>query len=595
MMIKRARFSSDDEPLVHLIEPGEMVKTASGMVPEVQKFISTLRPDSRYTYTLVNAMGYSEYFGANSNKDYYGYNPHLGFNGLMHAPPDWGADPANDMVRGKKWFYGYPCFYGASVYAHHKNSNPELFGFGDVVFVMPNHRMKRIELVLRVNHERAHAKGRANLLDRIRSGERMDVSMGAKVPFDLCSISTDWEAIQRAWGTFDPVKHAHPGIAILKYHKNVAPIAGLSVTRADYSEYMRKMPGQILPDGRKVFVYNDFPRFFDISFVWIGADRTARVMWHLSPEKGVEQVTREQTEIIPGPVTTVHRRLLMIKGAENEKTAADSMFYKASEIEKEIPAVSARKIELHTLAEPDIPYDLLARACDSSGPKSLLSTLAVLGIALKPREFQVVISRGNPLLEKLAEEAMQEKKDFDTSTSDVGDQFAVTGEGVRSDVATAMQHAQGARSSYAPSLLQRLTNKTPQRSVLLKESSALAKMSAFEQDLAAEYNGYRLSLLENAADIYPQYPLLPFVKTANPLLLGLAPVIHLASAHLRKKQDAGEELGTVGSLIAENPTFFSMSTIGMGLRALMAADARGGIITAAKSLAGVVKKTLVGA
>src|SRR6185295_11826397 len=37
-----------------------------------------------------------------------------------------------------------------------------------------------------------------------------------------------------------------------------------------------------LPDGRKVAVRNDTPRFFDISFVFIGADKTAKVLAKLA-------------------------------------------------------------------------------------------------------------------------------------------------------------------------------------------------------------------------------------------------------------------------------------------------------------------------
>src|SRR5690606_5481393 len=110
-----------------------------------------------------------------------------------------------------------------------------------------------------------------------------DVSMGSKVPFDTCSITLDWKLYREAEATFNPKKHKHPGVAILEFHNDLKRrtgrgIRGLSVTRSDYSDYCLNRMNQILPDGRKVFVYNDFPRFFDISFVFIGADRTAKVM-----------------------------------------------------------------------------------------------------------------------------------------------------------------------------------------------------------------------------------------------------------------------------------------------------------------------------
>lgn len=53
----------------------------------------------------------------------------------------------------------------------------------------------------------------------------------------------------------------------------------LSRTRKDYCNCIKTHGmGTILPDGRQVGVINDYPRFFDISFVFIGADPTSRTM-----------------------------------------------------------------------------------------------------------------------------------------------------------------------------------------------------------------------------------------------------------------------------------------------------------------------------
>jgi mannose-6-phosphate isomerase-like protein (cupin superfamily)/intein/homing endonuclease len=55
-----------------------------------------------------------------------------------------------------------------------------------------------------------------------------------------------------------------------------------SKTRHDYCEHALRMMNKILDDGRKVAVRNDYPKFFDISFVFIGADKTAKVMAKLA-------------------------------------------------------------------------------------------------------------------------------------------------------------------------------------------------------------------------------------------------------------------------------------------------------------------------
>jgi hypothetical protein len=114
-----------------------------------------------------------------------------------------------------------------------------------------------------------------------------DVSMGSRVPWDLCSICTDWKLYREALATYNPKEHKSPGEAVLKFHKRVKAhnnvgIRGLAVTRLEYCEHAKRNMNKILPDGRKVYVHNPYPRFFDISFVFTGADKTAKVMMKIS-------------------------------------------------------------------------------------------------------------------------------------------------------------------------------------------------------------------------------------------------------------------------------------------------------------------------
>jgi hypothetical protein len=404
--VKRAYFPGehDGELLVHHVEPGRGVKTASSLCDGAQEFIDRLRPDPRYTYVLTNAMGYSQYYGANSNKDWYGYNPNLEFDGLLHSWPEIGQDAETDKMKGKGWPYGYPSFYNAACYAHHKNTDPQRLGFGDVIFAGANPKMKRIELVQRVFNEEAVRKGHTSILERIRNGERCDVSMGCKVPFDVCSVCTDWPEIKRAWGTYDSTKHKHPGIAILAYHRKVKPIRGLAVTKVDYCEHMLTQGGKILPDGRKVFVYNDFPRFFDISFVWIGADRTARVMWHLSegalPDKplGVADPSRDALKGILDKFLARRRALAS----------------KVSMMEKEIPDGIAKAVHADAARMPKLDRTIVRVI--SNDPKAMMSTLASLGIVLRPDEFLEIVMGGRGAGTKVA---------FDTNVNEVDDAYAV--------------------------------------------------------------------------------------------------------------------------------------------------------------------------
>ena len=264
---------------IPLFGPSDSVfeKTASAtLLPEVLRYIDVLKPRAGSQYVLVNAMGAGENYGSNINGDFFEES------GLIHRPTDWTGDPLVDKAKGKKWTYGYPTFYNAFPYKHHQNKDPGR-AYGEVELAAWNPLMKRVELVCRVDHDKCMKFGGMSVWDKLSTGQFPDVSMGSKVCYDLSSITTDWEEYRKALKTFDPKKFAYPGLAVLDYHKklkreNGVGIRGLSITRNDYDEWTRNHMNKILPDGRKVWVYNPFPRFFDISFVFIGADRTAKTM-----------------------------------------------------------------------------------------------------------------------------------------------------------------------------------------------------------------------------------------------------------------------------------------------------------------------------
>lgn len=574
-MIKRAY--AQGPTTVELVAPG--TKTAQHCEPSAARtFLENLCPDPRYTFVLVNAMGYSEYYGANSNTDWYGYNPHLDFNGLLNAWPGIGADSTEDAMKAKAWGYGYPCFYNAACYAHHRNTDPQRLGFGDVIFVAPNPHMKRIELVMRVFNEEAKAKGHTNFLDRLQAGERVDVSMGAKVPFDLCSVCTDWAAVKEAWKTFDPTKHAHPGIAILLYHKTVKPIRGLAVTKADYCSCMKTQRGKILSTGEKIFVFNDFPRFFDISFVWIGADRTARAMGYLGPNG---------PGITPRAVPQVNLTSLL-----------SSIFQarpKTASILKEIDEGHViDTVQSDAETAPTMSSTVLDTMSKTVGAKSLLSTLAGLGVVVKPDEFQTIVLAGLPQGSDMIRNLVKSKFVFDAHTPRIDDEFGVDPNSFDASLGQKLSFLLGSRSGFSPYLEPRLEDKT----ALLLPQAALLKVakSAVLDDIGAKYNGYRLSVLEKSAELFPRVtdidPSLLASKTASmaPLLLGLGPVIHFISSHLRQKSEEGKQLGMVGKFLADNPTFTTVATVGAALRTAMKVQQMGGLGAAAKTLVSAAAK-----
>lgn len=221
----------------------------------------------------------------------------------------------------------------------------------------------------------------------------------SRVPWDACGICTAWPKYQQALTTFDPKKHRHPGIAVLEFHKklkeeNGIGIRGLSITRADYCDHMLKAPNRILPDGRKVWVHNPFPRFFDISFVFIGADRTAKVMVFI--------VRAGQQLSVPSALAAEKMGVITEPDGE-EKVASDrileALFLKGAEekssaIDKEVvPSQFAGKaIPLLTENEPGIPPELM-NALAATPLRRALATLTGLGMVLRPREFEDLAMR----------------------------------------------------------------------------------------------------------------------------------------------------------------------------------------------------------
>jgi len=344
----------------------------------LRRYIKKLTAEDRknYLYVLVNALGAGEYFGPNINADYFPWEA------LAHAGKD----------------YGYLTFLNAHAFQHHVNKDPAR-AFGVPVLSVLNHGMKRVELIIRLDRAQAKERGAEGIITRIEKGEFPDVSMGCRVPFDVCSICG---------------------------HK--------SKTRDDYCKHMRPTeefrgifgPNKILPDGRKIYVVNTLPRFFDISFVFIGADKTAKVMAKLAAKgrqvclgsvcalpSAAEAVSSSPppalAELNPehqggahtvkaascgderrGPCGRLCSECASKDACEEEKLASafgvKQASKKVAEILKKVPAFSSSMRTLEQ-AEPDFRKADLEELSGHPLP-AILGALTRLGIVLKPQEFQ---------------------------------------------------------------------------------------------------------------------------------------------------------------------------------------------------------------
>lgn len=223
-------FGPSGEPLVRLLSElpslGDSLEKTASVHPEILAYKSQLAPEPGKTYVHILALGAGEYYGPNLNND------HFPWQGLQH---DHTKTPHPHL-------HGFKTFLNAHAFAHHVNKDPEK-AYGDVLLSVLNNQMKRVELIVAIDDEKCVRNGGEKTLARIKAGEYPSTSMGCRVPYDVCSICGHQARF-----------------------------------RSEYCEHMQTQAGKIYEDGRKVFVYNPYPRFFDISFVFIGADRTSFVL-----------------------------------------------------------------------------------------------------------------------------------------------------------------------------------------------------------------------------------------------------------------------------------------------------------------------------
>jgi hypothetical protein len=118
------------------------------------------------------------------------------------------------------------------VFKNHKNWDPQ-FKTGSILDTAHNAAMGRIELLAALENAKY-----ASELAQFEKGEDISVSMGSLQPFDVCS-----------------------------YCKHEAP------TAKDHCAHIKEKLGEVLADGRQIYMQNPDPGYFDLSTVWKPADR----------------------------------------------------------------------------------------------------------------------------------------------------------------------------------------------------------------------------------------------------------------------------------------------------------------------------------
>lgn len=327
---------------------------------ELLKVIDTLKARPEGVYVLLNALGAYEYWGVNRNGDAF---PEWSLK--SQCPPADVKNYIDKVNREKPGFnfcppptnkYGTCTFVtDAHVFQQHNNKDPHN-SIGDVVASAYNEYMHRTELIVFIYE--ARDKG---TVDAIRAGAPVPFSMGAKLPFDVCSIC-------------------------FNFAKN----------RGEYCDHLKSSMNMVYPDGRKVFAYNWFPRFFDISRVRVPADRSA---WAL------RKVASAENDIVVRPPSRI-----VMPGIEFTKVAAYGeklgAATKLSAMIKEVPPETQAKSMGSAPVDPTLLSFVRSQVskdmdqCDNSitdpqmeaaakreGMRKTLGGLSLAGMLLRPPEL----------------------------------------------------------------------------------------------------------------------------------------------------------------------------------------------------------------
>ena len=318
------------EPTVSLLHTNSnsRLKVAS----EASEWSASISSKPGSTYILVLAMGASEFYGPNRNGD---------------------AFRESELKKKYKTFET-----NAHVFRSHVNKDPAK-SMGSVVKSFYNDDMHRVELVLELVDSKC-----PDIVDKIRNGETVAVSMGCRIEYDVCTICG-----------------------------NKAP------SRKEYCDHLLNELNDIYPDGRIVAADNPDPNFFDISVVYKPADKTGYMLKKVAEAGGYSRDTGLPSSILAQKAaahTAISEYLSKAadidkivtgvgfssdKGRESNSSKANTS--STSELTSKWIASIVPKLAKTYVSVDD--HDI--QALSSKNMPSTLATLSDMGIFLSTPEF----------------------------------------------------------------------------------------------------------------------------------------------------------------------------------------------------------------
>ena len=478
-------FARDGSPVMEVVPSWQgrvmrsRIKLAATHHPAIQAFLDVLRPDKNFQYVLSTPVGSHETFGGNANGDTF-YRRSL--------------ENRKEKFAGLP--YGYLTWLDAGAYLHHCNNDPEA-SFGCIKVAAFDREMDRCLVIVEHDRKKAASVHATDVvIEPIDDGVWPSLSMGCRVPFDRCSYC-----------------------------------GGLSKTASTYCEHLNGLDsrygkGRVLPDGRICLMVNDYPRFFDHSYVKRAAFAAAVVLEKVA-SKGAAMSKR---------LAPYARPILGRMALQDTKNPLAILRWRYGTL---LGAQSGAKIA-----------------------QVIASTAAAFGVVLTPQEFRELGVR--------ADDARWLIHPDHVDPALFGD----------------LEHQLPDRSIFHPYVMHRAVKLAGILDVKEPEPCGTKAYSAYREGLIHNLGG----LLDHTTYAYRElymdaFELVPAQAWAGKTaavgsgtamtLLAAIPLVFLASAHWRDSEREGEKLGMLEALVAHHPGFTSALLTGAALKGAGRAAAQG--------------------
>ena len=483
-MIKLFESSVEDEFFFATdIDAKGFQKTAEvrDLPAEADEAIKELVRKPNHKYVLISGIGDGETWGSNRNADYFANSALLGVQG---------HDEKVNKEKGPR--KRFETFEDAHFFHHHRNKIERDPHFGYVPKAIWNPKMRTVLLIVGVD-----AKKDPQTAHEIETGAVHAFSMGARLPYDRCSICNN-----------------------------------KATKRSDYCNHLRTMPNKILDDGRKVFSYNDKPNFFDISKVIKPAFEAGRTLMKVAHEFG----------------STILSADIAFDFGLMEDIEPSSTIQKIAAINERYPAHLIEGVTRVSATEKEIPQAALDELLKKNSTwQALWSSFAYQKIIPTPGEFAYLVltrlGRNDVAAQYLNKKVFLSSEGLDSVPVECLDILRIGHGGSSYDNSIPIAFMRNERS----------TETLADRAYIVFKEGKSKALDLSEADLGPLLTTIYLEFRDRLGHVF-----LPLDKTAADLtkavLAGtgiLAPYVY--SAHIQNKQMMGEPIGLMQRVIANNP------------------------------------------